>query len=119
MVNSQLVQESIDEQTYWASPDTQEVADTPHVVFLLPSFDEYLVGYRDRSAVLDPAHAKQAVPGGGILSATVVVDGQVVGGLEAEDQAGQDLSWRWLRSQRLIRRRRVRSQPQQKGMVGS
>lgn len=79
MVNSQLVQESIDEQTYWASPDTQEVADTPHVVFLLPSFDEYLVGYRDRSAVLDPAHAKQAVPGGGILSATVVVDGQVVG----------------------------------------
>ncbi len=79
MVGSQLARESIGEQTYWASLNAQAVADTSLPAFLLPSFDEYLVGYRDRSAVLDPAHAKQAVPGGGILSATVVVDGQVVG----------------------------------------
>ena len=44
---------------------------------LLPAFDEYLVGYTDRSAVLDAPRLVNA--GGGLLSATVVIDGRVVG----------------------------------------
>jgi len=46
---------------------------------LLPAFDEYLVGYTDRSAVLDPAHTHEVNAGGGILRPTIVVDGVVVG----------------------------------------
>ena len=49
-------------------------------VLLLPGFDEYLLGYRDRSAVLEPEHAGRIVPGGnGMFRPTVVVDGEVVG----------------------------------------
>jgi hypothetical protein len=49
-------------------------------VHLLPGYDEFLLGYRDRSAVLDPAHADRVVPGGnGVFKAIVVVDGRVVG----------------------------------------
>lgn len=49
-------------------------------VLLLPAFDEFLLGYRDRTAQLDPAHAHQIVPGGnGIFRPTVVSDGRVVG----------------------------------------
>jgi Winged helix DNA-binding domain len=45
---------------------------------LLPMFDNYLIGYRDRTAMLDPAlHAKVYV--GGIIKATVVRDGRVIG----------------------------------------
>jgi len=45
---------------------------------LLPMFDNYLLGYRDRSAMLDPAlHPRVFV--GGIIKATVVCDGQVIG----------------------------------------
>jgi hypothetical protein len=47
--------------------------------WLLPAFDEYLVGYKDRSAVIDPAYAKRVNAGGGILNPTIVVDGEVVG----------------------------------------
>lgn len=79
MVSSRFVQETTDGQLYWSSPDVPAVGDTSPAAFLLPSFDEYLVGYRDRSAVLDPLHAKQAAPRGGMLSATLVLDGQVVG----------------------------------------
>lgn len=43
---------------------------------LLPAFDELLVGYKERSPVLDPSHAKR-VPG--LLSPTILVDGRVVG----------------------------------------
>lgn len=48
-------------------------------VFLLPPFDEMLIAYRDRSALLDPAHVKRINAGGGMLDAVMVVDGRVVG----------------------------------------
>ncbi|MGY2127335.1 winged helix DNA-binding domain-containing protein [Blastococcus sp. SYSU DS0617] len=48
--------------------------------FLLPGFDEFVLGYGDRSAVLDPAFATQIVPGGnGMFRSTVVVEGRIVG----------------------------------------
>ena len=49
-------------------------------VFLLPGFDELLLGYGDRSAVLPPEFADRIVPGGnGMFRPTVVNGGQVVG----------------------------------------
>jgi hypothetical protein len=49
-------------------------------VFLLPGFDEFVLGYGDRSAVLDPQFADRIVPGGnGMFRATVVSDGRIVG----------------------------------------
>ena len=45
---------------------------------LLPMFDNYLIGYRDRTAMLDPRlHGRVYV--GGIIKATVVCDGRVIG----------------------------------------
>jgi hypothetical protein len=47
---------------------------------LLPGFDEFLLGYKDRSASLAPAHARQIVPGGnGMFMPTIVADGRVIG----------------------------------------
>jgi hypothetical protein len=46
---------------------------------LLPAFDEYLVGYKDRGAVLNPSQAKRLSAGGGMLAPTIMVEGQVVG----------------------------------------
>lgn len=49
-------------------------------LFLLPGFDEFILGYLDRSAMLRSAYAPQIVPGGnGVFRSTVVSDGQVVG----------------------------------------
>lgn len=49
-------------------------------VVLLPGFDEYLLGYQDRSAALAAEHKELIVPGGnGVFRPTVVVDGRVVG----------------------------------------
>lgn len=47
---------------------------------LLPAFDEYLLGYKDRDDVLDPARADDIAPGGnGVFRPTIVVDGRVAG----------------------------------------
>ena len=49
-------------------------------VHLLAGFDEYILGYRDRSAALAPRDADLVVPGGnGMFKPTVLVDGEVVG----------------------------------------
>ena len=46
---------------------------------LLPAFDPYLLGWRDRSFTVPSALAKQVHPGGGMIKATVLRDGEVVG----------------------------------------
>lgn len=73
-----MVSEEIDGSIYWR-PDVPETADVPRVV-MLPGFDEYILGYKDRSAVLDPAYETLIVPGmNGMFFPTIVIDGEVVG----------------------------------------
>ena len=49
-------------------------------VLLLPGFDEFVLGYQDRSLVLAPEHANKIVPGGnGVFKKTVVAGGEVIG----------------------------------------
>jgi hypothetical protein len=49
-------------------------------VLLLPGFDEFVLGYADRGAVLPPEHASLIVPGGnGVFRPTVVSGGRIVG----------------------------------------
>jgi hypothetical protein len=45
--------------------------------YLLPLYDEYTVGYRDRGAILATKHASKA--GNGIFKPPIIVDGQIVG----------------------------------------
>jgi hypothetical protein len=49
------------------------------IVRLLPAFDTYLLGYRDRSLSVAPEHARHIHPGGGILHPTLLVDGRAQG----------------------------------------
>lgn len=81
-----LQQEEFDGETYWQAPPppgAPDAADDPALadaVHLLPGFDEYLLGYTDRSAVLDPQHAPLTHPGGnGVLFPVFVIGGQVQG----------------------------------------
>lgn len=47
---------------------------------VLPGFDEYLLGFKDRSLMLAEEHKQAIIPGGnGVFQATLVRDGRVVG----------------------------------------
>ena len=77
----ELVSEEIDGKEYWTTSDTPgHRAYHKSSVDLLPAFDEYLIGYKDRTAVLTVEDAPKVVPGkNGIFLPTIVVDGRVVG----------------------------------------
>lgn len=78
-IKFKLVQELAGELTYWIPADITLPKEVPSA-FALPGFDEYLLGYKDRSAVLDAAHAEQVCPGGnGMFVSTIIIDGRVVG----------------------------------------
>ena len=82
MVKSQLLHEEIDGQMYWfatSTPPAPLANDLPQTAYLLPNFDEYTVGYTDRSALFDVSHAKKFDSRNNILSNVMVLDGQIVG----------------------------------------
>jgi DNA glycosylase AlkZ-like len=67
-------------QEYYFGQNLPAALSGPQDAFLLPPFDEFLVGYRDRSASLDAEYNSHVVPGGGgIFNPIVVIDGCVVG----------------------------------------
>ncbi|TLM85388.1 winged helix DNA-binding domain-containing protein [Pseudarthrobacter sp. NamE2] len=83
-IRSQLVELVLDGTGYWMSPETAALLDAgvpgSRSVLLLPGFDEFLLGYTDRSLVLPPEHANNIVPGGnGVFRKTVVAAGEVIG----------------------------------------
>lgn len=77
-VKAGLVRELVDGREYWL-PSTEVRRASSGPAHLLPAWDEFTVAYRDRDAILDPAHAREVNAGGGILKPVVVVGGQVVG----------------------------------------
>jgi hypothetical protein len=79
-----LVQEEVEGVRYHLPDDQAALTAESRGTFLLPGFDEYILGYRDRSAILDAAHASKIVPGAnGVFRPTIVHDGQVVGTWQA------------------------------------
>lgn len=80
MLGSQLAHDLIADQEYYFAPELRDFTLDPQQAFLLAPFDELLLGYRDRSASLDPAHNTLVAPGSnGIFNPIIVIDGQVVG----------------------------------------
>ena len=76
-----LISEKLDGKGYWTTGDAPgHKAYDKSGVDLLPAFDEYLIGYKDRAAVLNVEDAPRVVPGkNGVFLPTIVVGGRVVG----------------------------------------
>ncbi|PSL50167.1 winged helix DNA-binding protein [Chitinophaga niastensis] len=77
MVKKSLVSHRINEAEYWTAPGKVNVPDD--TAFLLPAFDEYFIAYKDRSDVIDMAHANKVMTINGIFNPVMVINGQVVG----------------------------------------
>ena len=86
MVKRDFESETIDGRTYLYSGAAPE---RPRdVVHLLPNYDEYFIGLRDRSAIAQKARAADVhVPASSFLSHLLVVDGQLVGGWKRANRA--------------------------------
>lgn len=75
-----LAQEVIGGRLYLHSGEEHEsedaIAGDPH---LLPSFDEYLVAYKDRSEAVEARFSPQVIGINGLFNAGIVIGGRIVG----------------------------------------
>ena len=79
-VCSQLSSQTVDGTVYWMARDLPALPEASGTTYLLPGFDEYLLGYRDRRIMLKPEHARITVLGGnGMFLPTIVTGGRVAG----------------------------------------
>jgi Winged helix DNA-binding domain len=76
-IDHTLAAEVINGRAHWC--DRSNEAARTSGAYLLPAFDEYLVSYRNRDAVLAPQHGKRLNAGGGMLGPCVVHGGHVIG----------------------------------------
>lgn len=85
LAGDRVLTQDIGGQAFLVPPEPPEAPGAPRpvappAVRLLPGFDEYLLGYKDRSAMLTADEEQRVVPGkNGMFLGTVVVGGIVVG----------------------------------------
>jgi hypothetical protein len=78
IASTDLVEETIDGATYYMGAD--QATAQGDGVHLLPSFDEYMISYKDRSAIMDPADMQLVNRGlNGMFSPIIVIDGRIEG----------------------------------------
>ena len=80
MLPPQFEHDVIGDQTYWFTTSAPSQANPSPTAYLLPNFDEYTVGYTDRSAIFDKtltAHLDERT--GSPLNYVIVIDGRIVG----------------------------------------
>lgn len=79
MIKSNLVSETIDNQTYWFTDLFSIPNIDKELVCLLPAYDEFIISYKDRTATLPFEIHNKAVSNNGIFRPTIVIKGQVRG----------------------------------------
>ncbi|MCW5851953.1 MAG: AlkZ family DNA glycosylase [Anaerolineae bacterium] len=80
MVKSQLAHTGVDGQTYWFADGPPSFSDPSPTAYLLPNYDEYVVGYTDRHAIFDPTHLpKLDSRVNPLFNYVIVIDGHIVG----------------------------------------
>ena len=67
-VQAQLDREMVDGQTYWFSTLTPSAKDVSPTVHLLSIYDEYVLGYKDRSAIVNTEVGNKLMALGNALS---------------------------------------------------
>ena len=81
MVKTEFMHEVIDGKTYWFSEYKAPAKAKHPIAYLLPNYDEYFIGFKDRSAIGEVA--KQAGIKGddpALIAHIVIINGQIVGG---------------------------------------
>lgn len=88
VVRDQLAEVQCNGNSYWMAPELLDVdlRAAKAAVLMLPSFDEILLGYQDRSASVAAEFKSKIIPdGGGMFLPSVVAGGDIVGTWRRDD----------------------------------
>jgi hypothetical protein len=78
-VRNQLQHEPVNDNEYWFGESVASARQASSAAYLLSVYDEYLIGYHDRSSIATPDVAAKLFTMGNALTAVIVINGQIVG----------------------------------------
>lgn len=79
LIESELTSDQWNNQTWYIHNSCRTRGKTSGSLYLLPPYDEYLVGYKSRTDVLPKEHHPKAFTNNGLFYPVIVHEGQVVG----------------------------------------
>ncbi|WP_193070679.1 MULTISPECIES: winged helix DNA-binding domain-containing protein [unclassified Brevibacterium] len=78
VADGEIVEDTIEGREHYQAPELEdrlhESRSGANKLLLLPGFDEIILGYKDRSATLDPEHERIVVPGGNGMFKNTLID---------------------------------------------
>jgi hypothetical protein len=81
MVESGFTQVSIEGKNYWHAKSMTRAKASPPLAHLLPNYDEYFIGFKDRNAMGEVIRRSNTpVSNSAFLAHLITIDGQLVGG---------------------------------------
>jgi winged helix DNA-binding protein len=81
IAGSRLEREVIGDESYWLDPSGRSPRQRTPTAHLLPNYDEYFIGFKNRGAIGKRLNSTDVVMGRDALAPhVIVVDGQLVGG---------------------------------------
>lgn len=88
MAGGALDSDVMDGRTYWFAVDAPRPRGRVASAHLLPNYDEYFIGYRDRGAILERAKASAGANIDMLTAHVIEVGGQIVGGWKRRVRRG-------------------------------
>jgi hypothetical protein len=75
-IKSQLEEETINGKAHYFSSSGKPGKINPATAYLLPTYDEYGIAYKERDAIIDPADLKKI---GGVYTSAIMMNGKAIG----------------------------------------
>ncbi len=75
VAKNDLVSKIIDDQTYWSSNSFSLPNHEMEVAYLLPTFDEFIISYKDRTATLTSEKNDKTISSNGISQPVIIAGG--------------------------------------------
>ena len=79
MIKASLMAETIKKQTYWFPSSFSFRLKDKQPIYLLPAYDEFIVSYRDRTAIFEPEHHNKSISKNGIFYPVILKKGLATG----------------------------------------
>ena len=99
LIESELTAEQWNGQTWYVHEACRTRGKVSGRLHLLPSYDEYLLGYKDRTDVLPKEHYPKAFTNNGLFYPVILHEGQVMGNWSKSAKKGSaSIECSWFRS---------------------
>jgi hypothetical protein len=79
MIKNNFISETIKSKTYWFTDSFSIPLKNKSSLYLLPAFDEFIISYKDRTAILYPEHYTKVVSNNGIFWPVILMNGKAIG----------------------------------------